>query len=420
VPYDHYWSTSISYAVGMLDNAEEHTPKIGGTAVTAIALSFAFAAVSSRLYSLAILPVLLWHIRKLNGLFPSEAVRVISGLIVMAVSGLLFADFAQMGAIAKDVWYWFKLTGFTLIGLLLGFQAPSDRSGLDAAAVTATAGLLLAWGLTSAEVYVPPLGPVMLSVCFLAVGSDWSREHVALKLFVGIALLLVMAQAQSRTTWIVAIFALIGVRGAFANARKIFGSVTVMVIIGLIAWRVLPEFDPSNYTFWGKVRNSLNELAFVVEDDPTEITTRWRGFEAIRAFETWKDAGWGERIFGLGLGTAVDLQVEIELQEGVSFREVPVLHNGYFMILVKYGVLGVVLFLHFVTLPFRVPAIDADPDSTYARNLATTASLVLLLTMASITGPFNILMLDGVTLLFGWSLGMQYRLHRIETDRATP
>jgi hypothetical protein len=147
----------------------------------------------------------------------------------------------------------------------------------------------------------------------------------------------------------------------------------------------------------------------VRDDDVLAITTNSRGFEAFKAFEMWLSGSVGEKILGHGLGTPLDIGFYFDLGTDYSARYLPILHNAYFSVPVKFGVLSVGLFM---TKPFRLSPIRNDPDSVFAACLGTTTAVTLLILTLTISGPLNRSVVDSITLLWGVAVGMQLQRHR--------
>ena len=72
--------------------------------------------------------------------------------------------------------------------------------------------------------------------------------------------------------------------------------------------------------------------------------TRWRSYESTMARYRYEETSDVRKVFGSGFGATVDLYMNQYLGDQV-FREIPILHNGYWMLLVKTGVVGAFLYV---------------------------------------------------------------------------
>ena len=375
-------------------------------------LLLVFAVTPSILYFVLLVPVLVYLVVRFHRRLPVQSLTSVGPLVLMILSGAVFADISAPGEVLKDLWYVSKVIIIAVVGILIGYSAvPSNRWLRAAIHWSGLAAFLemtqYATGLASAEVTISPLAGVMLLPFFMR-GFSSGKNSKTWGDWIAVALiLLVVVLSESRTTLILLLLAWLGARGAFQTQPKYLFVFLAIIIVGSIAYQFLPQYNVENITFWGKVQNSLNEILFVTSDDYQKMIVNWRGYEAFSAYQMWVSSSLAEQIFGGGLGTLVDLGFYMQLGENYEVRHIAVLHNTYFAVLVKYGLVGIVLFIYFMTKPFRLSVKQKDPMSLFASNLGKTAAVIFLVTTVVISGPLNKSVLDGITLLWGWSIGMQ-------------
>lgn len=366
-----------------------------------------FSLLPSTIYLPILFPIIFYLILLTHGNIQKKSILFIGKLAALFACGLVYADYSNIPPILKDTWYVLKIIALSTAGTLIGYISTADDKWIKTTAVLSSLGLVLGFLLSKSEVYTPLLGPILIAAFYLSASENHTSRSSLIKWLYMSPVILITLISMSRTTLLFFAVALLGARGAFTSFRKSSYVALTLALIVFSIGTLLPELDIQEYSFLGKVSNSINELSFVTDYDMTSITTNWRGFEAFKAFDAWSKASLGEKIFGLGVGTSIDIGFYYDLLEDQSFRYLPILHNGYFMILVKYGLLGIIFFIAFITYSFLLPVNNHDKQSVFAKRLGTTSSVLLLLTMSSITGPFNIKMLDGVTLLLAWSIGLQ-------------
>lgn len=114
--------------------------------------------------------------------------------------------------------------------------------------------------------------------------------------------------------------------------------VTCIISINLISPTLLTKFiDKIKYTFIEiDSDNKWGELA--------DVNDNWRGYEIYCAKKLLGTYDIFEYFFGRGLGTTIPLDRYMYVG-GNYYLELPILHNGYYSILTKYGVFGLVLYL---------------------------------------------------------------------------
>lgn len=113
-------------------------------------------------------------------------------------------------------------------------------------------------------------------------------------------------------------------------------------------------------TFSDKFANTSQELDSEQEFSSTnEAMNNWRGYENKSAKEQWKNNNGIEIIFGQGMGQGIYLKYVPYAWKGMaSQNKIPILHNGYYTILIKGGVIGLLTLVWFmlanVLLGFRL------------------------------------------------------------------
>lgn len=130
------------------------------------------------------------------------------------------------------------------------------------------------------------------------------------------------------------------------NAFRISTTVLVIGILGMFLISVMP--DEAKDRFGEKFSNSLTEISASNEyEDISDAQSDWRGYEIHCAQEQWKNTDLLSQLIGSGNGTLVyihyipDQWVETaEHQNGKT--GVTILHNTYYTLLVKGGLLAVV------------------------------------------------------------------------------
>ncbi|RCU58317.1 hypothetical protein DU428_02785 [Oceanihabitans sediminis] len=126
-------------------------------------------------------------------------------------------------------------------------------------------------------------------------------------------------------------------------------------------------------------------------ENHAELWDKWRGFEAKKAIDQISERGTFAVIFGAGIGSLVDLDIDFAIQ-GIDSKLIPIIHNGYILVYFKAGLLGVFFYLVFIARLY---------SKTYAKSinngyLETINNLVggfafyLLFTSLIISGIYNV------------------------------
>lgn len=126
------------------------------------------------------------------------------------------------------------------------------------------------------------------------------------------------------------------------NIFKVRKIIYIFILI-VLANFIMPDLMG---TLFDKMIRSITELkASINWGDPSEIVNNWRGYEIYKAKDLYLEGNWFEKIFGYGLGKLIPVGVFSELV-GVNASEggITILHNGYYMMLIKCGLIGVLLY----------------------------------------------------------------------------
>ena len=133
------------------------------------------------------------------------------------------------------------------------------------------------------------------------------------------------------------------------NAFRILTTVLAIGILGMVFINVMP--DEAKDRFEEKFSNSFTEISASNEyEDISDAQSDWRGYEIHCAQEQWKNSNLLSQLIGSGNGTLIYIQYipdqwaqTVEHQNGKA--GVTILHNTYYTLLVKGGLLAVVALL---------------------------------------------------------------------------
>lgn len=128
-------------------------------------------------------------------------------------------------------------------------------------------------------------------------------------------------------------------------------------------------------TFTSKIIRSFQEIAISNYDSMTDISLNWRGFETFKTLEQYYSGTTSQIVFGQGFGALTDLGFYMALggDASVDFRFIPVMHNGYAYILLKYGFLGICLYFIFYA---KMVVISLRYQNIKSQNILFSARLL--------------------------------------------
>ena len=171
---------------------------------------------------------------------------------------------------------------------------------------------------------------------------------------------------------------------------------TIFYISNFTNSDIIHEFSSKFYTMF-------TETTIGDYTHKSDINERWRGYETYRALITYKNGTFFEHLFGRGFGTLIDLDFKIKLGEK-EFWEIPILHNGYALLLVKTGIIGLCLYIAFIykVFIFGRNLIKLNNDTIKIIGYYFVSLSVILLTSTYVnSGIFNKTFFTSGLLLLG-------------------
>lgn len=86
--------------------------------------------------------------------------------------------------------------------------------------------------------------------------------------------------------------------------------------------------------------------------DWKEFNDNYRSYENIMTIRQVTSEGWVSTLFGKGLGSKVDLKQEVLLGD-MRLRYISILHNGFMIVFLKAGILGILIYFFTITFFFK-------------------------------------------------------------------
>lgn len=130
-----------------------------------------------------------------------------------------------------------------------------------------------------------------------------------------------------------------------SNKTKIMSRVTILIgaflLIALIVYFVIPNEIIDIMA--NKLSTSFTEIDASQKVNSTdEAMSNWRGYEIQSAAKQWRNANTFVKIFGGGMGYGIYINyVPYTWVNMVENNRIPLLHNGFFTVLAKGGIVGI-------------------------------------------------------------------------------
>jgi hypothetical protein len=209
----------------------------------------------------------------------------------------------------------------------------------------------------------------------------------------------------SRTLIISFITMIIVLRGWHKLSTKNMARALSLGVVALAALSIGLAYSGANNqkSIATKFANSYDELEIQDYESQQDISLHWRGFETYRALQEYMSGDILEKIFGKGLGATIDLGLFKNLG-GIKMRYIPVLHNGYMYVLVKFGVVGIIIYFYFllkIILIKHRSRYSGIQDTSDTERFISGLGWVFLFTTLVIAGVFNKSTLTSALILVG-------------------
>jgi O-antigen ligase len=212
---------------------------------------------------------------------------------------------------------------------------------------------------------------IILAICVTSLVVSMSRSW--LMSFVVLTVIFSLLKIRKRTSFLV--------------------FTSLLLVIAVIFFLIFPMSDQviCRGGFFCKMLESVQELTPKYYIFAPDVSTYWRGYETYMAFQQYKDGNAFQLFFGQGLGVLIDLNISIAFG-AEEFDRIPIMHNGYMYLLVKFGIAGLFIYVA-QCIRFLVLGMNAFADDEYEQRLmgafiVSMSVMIMLLTFAN-AGFFN-------------------------------
>ena len=299
-------------------------------------------------------------------------------LIILLIAVIVSFNYDyQTYFIVRDITYLLK----PVIGFLLGYQL-CQRNFKNALKLIVTTGVFIAvchifiilnaifyYGsrtvadlrfhsgyFSDYEIYT-----VIILIFYKKFELDYSRKKaLTLTLLVGFSAFMYLA----RTNFIQFLLLFLALKGYFDVNKKsltIFASIIITSIVGyFIILSTNPRRDAEGVEgFLYKIKVAPLEpfKTKINREDYKDFNDNYRSYENIMTIRQVTRDGWVPTAFGRGIGSQIDLKQEVWLGD-MSLRFISILHNGFMIVFLKSGLLGIFIYLFSIFYFFSSPRSD--------------------------------------------------------------
>lgn len=367
----------------------------------------------------------------------ASSIAPITLLLLLFPIGALFALQNEAYNTLKDVWYLSKIILYFSLGFVLASQIRNLNNFLElyVGLSVITSIIYLLRLIFNAEDQVSNIMDAANSAGLPNVVTVFAlplmfRKEVDFALIrggitrflVAAVMLTTIGFSYSRTYMVCSVLAFLATLGLFRNFGRLILLGSFAGLVGVLASYSLatngaPGSISPKLTFETKILNSLKEISFTNGSSGADMLRDWRGFEAFMAFREFENASLPKKIFGRGLGATVDLGMYVQVSPTSVERSLPMLHNGYFSIIGKYGLVGLLLYALFILRVIRGTNRWGTQQDNLLSDIRVGVGLEIAATSLVFFGLFGKSNLDGVCIFAGVLYGYRWAQERLYGSR---
>lgn len=244
------------------------------------------------------------------------------------------------------------------------------RSNVDVINLEAVLGLVLLltekkWGI---KYFNKKTKVIFIIICVIPFVFSFSRTN-----FISFILMLIPLTLNTKEI-------------SFNSIKKIVLTVIFFSIVIYVIYKLMPTSLTEDFVI--KMQRSFTELSSSNDwTDTTNIVHNWRGYEIKCAKELFMSGGIFNMSFGYGYGKGIEVGQLSSLVIPESNGIIPILHNGYYTVLIKNGIVGLMLYFTFyLSNIMKGIRLIKDSSSQYEGRIFLSCVLVLIVVAYFVSG----------------------------------
>lgn len=160
----------------------------------------------------------------------------------------------------------------------------------------------------------------------------------------------------ARTNFLQLLILVVAMKGYFKITAQSITVFTSIILLSIIGYSTVLYINPKRngegveaFLYKIKVAPSETFKTKIKRDDYKDFNDHYRAYENIMTIRQVSKGGIVDVLFGKGLGSRIDLRQKVYLGD-MELRFISILHNGFMIVFLKSGLLG--LFIFFYTIYF--------------------------------------------------------------------
>jgi hypothetical protein len=209
----------------------------------------------------------------------------------------------------------------------------------------------------------------------------------------------------ARTNFLQLLILVVAMKGYFRITKRSIKVITSIILLSIIGYSTVLYINPKRngdgieaFLYKIKVAPSETFKSKIKRDDYKDFNDHYRAYENIMTIRQVSKGGVLDILFGKGLGSRIDLRQKVYLGD-MELRYISILHNGFMIVFLKSGLLG--LFIFFYTIYYFFKKIKTKNELIKNINLLFVGTGVfLILSNWVFLGFYNLI--DTKTILIGF------------------
>ncbi|WP_445453390.1 hypothetical protein [Flavobacterium sp. 25HG05S-40] len=174
-------------------------------------------------------------------------------------------------------------------------------------------------------------------------------------IIVGFSALMYLA----RTNFIQFVILFLAIKGYMVINKKSLTIIVSIILTSIVAYSIIVSTNPRRNAeglegFLYKIKVAPMEpfKSKINRDDYKDFNDNYRSHENIMTLRQVTRDGATPTVFGKGVGSQIDLKQKVWLGD-MELRYISILHNGFMIVFLKTGLLGILIYLFTITYFFR-------------------------------------------------------------------
>ncbi len=181
------------------------------------------------------------------------------------------------------------------------------------------------------------------------------KKFLILSIVIGFSAFMYLA----RTNFIQFLILFLALKGFFVINKQSIVVISSILLVSIVGYTAIYNSNPRRSAdgvegFMYKIKVAPME-AFktkINRRDWVEFNDNYRSYENIITIRTVTKDGIWPTLFGKGIGSQIDLKQDVWLGD-MYLRHISILHNGFMIVFLKTGLLGILMYLFTITYFFK-------------------------------------------------------------------